>query len=108
MSNRNVREKSSSITQLVKTVAKEVNEHRIRSVEERMSRIETQAAGWVGMGTEFHKRIESDLRKAGEFWTDSEHQILVEEVATAIATIAKNHHRSHGAIRARINQNDMI
>ena len=91
-----MRESSSSITQLVKIVAREVVEEYMKgrpTIEE--------------YGEKYLNNITSSLEKAGRPWTLEEDSLLVQEVRTAVAQIAKNHGRSIIAITSRIDQKEL-
>ena len=107
-----MREKSNSITHLVKIVANEVFDektilltNRIKSCEKEI-RILQQSKGYDI--DEFLNRIQSSLKKAGAPWSVEEHNLLVQEVRTAIAQIAQNHKRSKGAIIERLKQYELL
>ena len=94
MSSNAKREKTSSITQLVKIVAREVCEEILQEREEE------HANSCVS--------IQSSLKEAGKQWNSSEDICLRQEVQIAIAQIAQNHGRSIGAITARIRQKELV
>ncbi len=93
------REKTNSITELVKIVAREEIEK------------------YVGNGLEGVLKdicltsissLTSALRKAGEHWTPYEDNLLSTEVQVALAQIAKSHDRTVGAIIARIKHKELL
>jgi len=100
-----MREKTDSITHLVKIVAGEVFDKKVREKYEYsfdMQRAEeTVIASLLGS-------ITSSLKEAGQIWHPEEDQLLIQEVKVAMAQIAKNHNRSKGAIRSRIQQKELI
>jgi len=93
------REKSSSITQLVKIVAREV-------VEEFFE--EKGLDSLADLGDKWAEKLRSDLEMAGRPWSGEESALLKVQVRTAIAQIAKNHRRSMNAIRMRIEEQDLL
>ena len=102
-----MREKTNSITHLVKIVAQEVFDERhilfldkIKACEKEI-RILQQSNGFLD-------KIQSSLKKAGTPWSVEEHNLLVQEVRTAIAQIAQNHKRSKGAIIERLKQYELL
>lgn len=109
-----MREKSNSITHLVKIVAEEVFierdkhfEYLLETYHRRISKLERKPAALVDHSA-LIKEIASNLEKAGKYWSKNEDQLLVDELKTAIATIAKNHSRSRSAIASRIIQKELI
>lgn len=110
-----MREKSNSVTHLVKIVAREViaeNDIAAKQLVERIRDLEKSIGNLnLKIGTSLHEAIDtvkSTLENAGGIWSRFEDQSLVHEVDMALATIAKNHKRSVGAIRVRINQKELI
>ena len=99
------REKSSSITHLVKMVAREVCEEMI---EELKKGIIVYRINLTEAENSFCETIQANVGKAGWTWSDEEDKSLVQEVKTAIAQIALSHERSRGAISSRIIQKDLI
>lgn len=96
------REKTNSITHLVKIVAGEVFDEKIKELH-----FERPIVHKVVMAEDFISGIVSSLEKANSFWTKEEDALLSNEIDVAIAQIAKNHRRSFGAIRARIEKQIM-
>lgn len=85
-----MREKTSSVTQLVKIIANEVFDERIKEFI-----LSSNAEEAI-------KNVQSTLEQAGRPWEEGEEQLLTSEFNMALAQIAKNHSRSVGAIRAKI------
>ena len=113
------REKTDSITHLVKIVAREVFEDQVGELYtvwdgkiDRITILERQVRKLFALSNEVlteevlkrFNSIQSNLEKAGRVWSKDEDELLVWEVRTAVATIAKSHQRSKGAIRDRISQ----
>jgi hypothetical protein len=84
-----MREKTNSITHLVKTVAEEV-------FDEKMKQLRTQDTFY------------NNLTRVGESWTQFEDDILIREVDSILNRIATKHGRTVGAIRSRINQKEIL
>ena len=104
------RESTNSMTKLTKVIALEVNKPRFERLENQIDLLK-QKVEFVLLNTdvtEMVKSVQSSLKSAGDPWQYAEDGLLVDEVKMAIAQIAKNHNRSHGAIRARINHKDLI
>ena len=93
-----------TIEDLVKELAREVFFQEIVHVKDRMRRIEESSDASL----KFIESIQSSLKEAGNYWSDEEDNLLVQEVRTAISQIAKNHHRSNGAIASRVAQKELI
>ena len=89
------RQKTNSITHLVKIVAEEVFHDLMKKRPQQTPR-------------EFLDLIQSDLEMAGQKWSKAEDQMLIDEVRVAVATIAKNHQRTIGAIVARVQDQSII
>ena len=103
------REKTNSITHLVKVVAREEIATFTRELRAANScQCEDLSKQLSAMGIKFLGEIQTSLEKVGEKWTQEEDTLLIYEVRTALAQIAKNHSRSIGAIRARVNQQELI
>ena len=88
------REASTSITHLVKTIAREVCEEFYEEkmdFEINLKRAEDEIArkAWVTCRT-------------GEFWEEAEDRRLLQEHGQAIADIANRHGRTRGAIYSRL------
>ena len=98
----NTREKSNSVTHLVKIVAKEIFDEEIGvlGVEDRLKALEGK--GFVGSASAMFSNIVSSLENAGDPWDRKEDELLLKEVNLAVSVIAKNHRRSEGAIRSRM------
>ncbi len=105
-----MRDKSSSITHLVKTVANEEIDKRFSYIEGRInSLIERNIMrNKVIDASDFLEKIQTTLEKAGAPWSDEEDDILIQEIKTAVSQIAKNHNRSKGAIRARVYGRELL
>ena len=103
------REKTNSITHLVKIVAREVFNEEFRDRSMKLSvdrlRIEDEIRS---LGTDFLGKIQTSLEKAGRLWSREEDALLEQEVRTAVAQIAKNHSRSIVAITSRISQKELV
>ena len=98
-----IREKSDSITHLVKIVANEEIDRRLHELKI------LRAPQTINiLAQEFIEKIRSSVEKAGQPWLPEEDDLLVQEVKTAVAQIALNHKRSNGAIKARISQKQLI
>lgn len=95
------RQQTNSITHLVKIVANEEIDRRINELKQEA--INTQPR--IGVLTEnFRKDLQASLDNAGGPWSDAENCQLREELAVALALIAKTHSRSGGAISAKVRQ----
>ena len=104
------RERTNSMTKLTKVIALEVNKPRFKRIEDKINQLEEKIE-FALLNTdvkEMVKSIQSSCIRAGDVWTRREDSILAHEVEMAIATIAKSHDRSYGAITARINHKDLI
>ena len=99
------REKTNSITHLVKIIAQEVFDENVEKLKMNNSTI-------VIDGEKITMSILDSLDKnfAGKKWSMIENNILESELNAAIAQIAKNHGRSRGAIICKIveRQNDLL
>lgn len=84
-----MREKTNSITHLVKIIAGEV-------FEEKMNQLRAQDA------------LHNNLTRAGESWSQIEDDMLVREVDSTLIRIAIKHGRTTGAIRSRISQREIL
>ena len=103
------RESTNSMTKLTKVIALEVTKPRFEKLEDKINRLKETLCFHLNMDvTEMVKSVQSSCERARSMWTRSEDSNLADEVEMAIAQIAKNHNRSHGAIRARINHKDLI
>jgi len=110
------RETSTSITRLVKTVAKEVVDIKLRDIsrkginnEKRIFNLERVfREPFLPDLEDFLSDLKSDLKEAGQAWMLKEDKQLVIEVETVLAFLAKRHSRSVGSIRSRIKQRDLI
>ena len=87
------REKSNSITHLVKIVAKEVVEDLLKGYKENI--LEEHL-------TLKRREVANNATNAGEFWTKDEDDLLETEVLLSMLKIAKKHNRTLGSIRCRI------
>ncbi len=105
------REETNSITHLVKIVATEVCKGLMAEMNfiERLEHLEKRPFQKNVISSEdFIGKIQSSLAKAGDYWSAAEDDLLVQEVETALAQIAKNHQRSISAIGCRIEQKELI
>ena len=105
------REKTNSITHLVKIVAKEVFEDKYNFLHRKVNRLEEELNAVempVIPDEAFIKQLESDMDNAGGPWFGKEDKELTVEMDTIIRFLAKRHSRSVGAIKARIKQRDLI
>jgi len=113
------REKTNSITHLVKIVAQEVYEENykqerviIKGIQEEVCKLRKELDELkeiILYSTE--KELETDkvnLLNKGRSWTDFEDRLLKREIECAFKKIANNHKRTEGAIRSRINQKELI
>lgn len=107
-----MREKTDSITHLVKIVAEEVTLGYFNKFHEKLDILEEDIDVLKAFNCKkvVHKidmaeaeqrvlaqligNIESSVKKAGNYWTKEEDFLLVQEIRTAIAQIAQNHQRS--------------
>jgi len=112
----NKREASTSITHLVKTVAKEVVDRELDVLsrcqvinEKRLFELERVfKEPFLPDLKDFLYELKSDLEEAGQPWMLNEDKKLAVEVETILTYLAKRHSRSVGAIRSRIKQRDLI
>ena len=113
------REKTDSITHLVKIVAGEVFKSEvgetvlypmIERVAKRVCKEEMASEDFKEkhLASEMIRNIKSNLEKAGDPWDKKEDMRLEQEIIMSIAQIAKNHGRSRGSIIARIKQKDLF
>ena len=79
------REKTNSVTHLVKIIVQEEISRVYKDTEERFRKLES------------YKTI-----NAGDFWNGFEHQTFTEQVETFVCRAARTHGRTEGAIRARL------
>jgi len=94
------RQKTNSITHLVKIIA---NEEIDKRKEELSQAARPHMVHQVVDCSEFLESIQSSVDRAYNIWTDEEDQILLDEYKVAVAQIAKNHGRSINAIKSRLN-----
>ena len=104
-----VRERTDSVTHLVKIIANEVFDDRLQRIKNSLShynglkeRIETLEKRIV------LQEVTNNLQKAGESWSPVEDKLLRDSVDQAIDIIASAHGRTHVAIRSRIGQKELI
>ena len=85
-----MREKTSSVTQLVKIIAKE---EVLKILKE----------------YNLHEKIKLFIKhkNSGDFWNNAEDDILKLEFSNAIKRIANTHGRTFGAIISRLHQKDL-
>lgn len=86
-----MRKESNSVTQLVKIIAEEVFEERIKKYN--LEPINTN---------DFVKKVNETIDYKGCPWEEGEDFLFEQEIKAAIAQIAKNHKRSEGAIKSRL------
>ena len=98
-------EETNSITHLVKIVAGEVFDERMRERDD-YHREEKKAEDIMNFN--FLDSINFSPANAGVIWTAREDRVLIREVQAAIFKISRNHGRSKGSIRSRICQRDLI
>ena len=103
------RERTDSITQLVKIVAEEVFDKKHNRLETSLAyyrnivaRIEALEQGMV------LQTITNELMKVGDKWSSTEDSLLVDSLNKAIEVIATAHGRTPVAIRSRIEQKRML
>ena len=92
------REKTDSITHLVKIIASEVFDE--KNIEE----IEAMERALLKLLS----KVQDRLKKEDVAWFYAEDRLLAKEVSIAIAQIAKNHSRLNEAIIARITKNRLL
>jgi hypothetical protein len=104
------RECSNSITQLVKIVAREVVEEVLEEKEKkaRQKSDSTWNPDKLGVLNNVKDCINIHAERAGNDWSQEEDNFLVLELDKAIKTIAQNHKRNPGAIRARISRKELF
>ncbi len=110
------REASTSITHLVKIVAKEAIDEKYHGVYSKSINNEKRIYDLERVFKEpflpdlkdFLSELKSDLNEAGQPWAFNEDKKLAVEVETILTYLAKRHGRSVEAIRARIKQRDLI
>ncbi len=99
------REKTNSVTHLVKIIAEEVFDKKIKNITINDHRPKQHIT--IDMSKAITK-IQNQLSNRGDSWNRLEDEILANEVHRAIDTIAANHGRTHGAISARIYKNHLL
>jgi hypothetical protein len=87
------REKTDSITHLVKTVAGEVFDEKIKAVRETFVK---------DMLADQKEEVKRSASNAGESWSKEEDEALEVAVTLMVLKIAKKHGRTLGSIRCRI------
>lgn len=107
------RQKTNSITHLVKIVAQEVVAEEMSShfegINKRLTALELVSGQPKLIDTsEAMRSIKNELDKVGGSWSKNESKLLDKELTLAIAAIAANHGRTVGAIKARIDRYDLI
>ena len=96
------REKSDSITHLVKIVAREV-------VKEELAKLEKRNRQDLRPITEkLCGELISVLDRVGKKWEQAEDDLLVVELNVALNKIAQNHGRTEKAILCRINDKELL
>ena len=130
--NKSKRDKTNSITHLVKIVAEEVFDENIESFDEKIKdifnrlvkiefnikelkeNIDVKTPEYVEQQCEMTSlfaplgRIENNKENKYKTWYSSEDDLLKQEFEQLILKIAMAHKRSPGAIRSRINKMDLI
>jgi len=113
------REKTNSITHLVKIVAKEAIEdsfmhHRLNELDDtvenildRIDRLE-QGAHFHPSSSAFPYHSGNKLNRSGESWSKQEEKELDDELTRALQWMATKHGRTIGAIQARITLRGLI
>lgn len=97
------RKASTSITELVKTVANECIDRRLDELKI------LRAPQTINiLAQDFINSVQKNVEKAGRPWIPEEDDLLNQEVKTAIAQIAINHKRSLSAIKSRMLQKQLI
>jgi len=105
---------STSITELVKTVAREVFQQEIRSIEKRLDDINLSNDALKDIARIRLEGLEDKLlddklkERAYRPWSNTEEALLSEEVTVIIEQLAALHHRGTGGIRSRIIQMGLI
>ncbi len=101
------RTKTNSMTHLVKIVAEEVLDEKIKNGEfaivskAALDALTHQDERIMEQGDAFRENMQSSMEKAGLPWSKEENTLLLDQFKTAIAQAAVNHGRSKGAIKAR-------
>gem|GEM_PF-5972658 len=104
MNENSTRQKTNSITHLVKIVARE-------EIDDSLTQYDKLIRKHIDKTVESLKNmtlIMSSLKNAGNIWTEDEDNLLIKEVEIAISQIAQNHGRTKGGILARIYQKEII
>lgn len=96
-----MRNPTTSITQLVKEVAKEV-------ICEELEKRKDNIPDLSSVAEQFCQRVHSDLSNRNKFWSPEEYEMLTHEVRVAISSIANNHKRSFGAIAMKIRDKNLM
>jgi len=110
------REKTNSITHLVKIVAQEVfNEnYKLKEIQKQIDELEKEIDSLKRIffkkeyAEENVKIAENSLKNNRAIWSDYEDKLLKKEFECALNNIALSHKRTSGAIRSRINQKELI
>ena len=99
------REKTNSITHLVKIIANE-------EIDKRIHKMKIYSTNYKDMEekilSSLLSNITNSLEQVGQKWETEEDNLLSVEIELAITQIAKNHHRSKGAITSRIIKKNLI
>ena len=112
--NKENREKTNSITYLVKIVAQEVYKENFKQegIHQEVCKIRKELDELKIKSCKDYFDIfvnyKIDVTNKGRSWTDFEDRLLKREIECALKKIANNHKRSDGAIRSRINQKELI
>ena len=105
-----MRKPSSSITHLVKIVAKEVFYELWEEKEKEKRKEEIKKYYQLDLRESelrVYQKLQKKIDKAGKPWGPEEDRLLRQEMKTVVAQIAINHMRSRGAIESRIKQKDL-
>lgn len=89
-----MRLRTDSITHLVKIVAGEVFDEKMKEVRLRDKELRDDAKEYFS--------------RAGEFWSQIEDDLLVQEIDSILDRLATKHGRTTGAIRSRISQKEIL
>ena len=87
-----MREKTNSVTELVKIIAEEVFEKKFNGMKEMVEK-ETR---------ESLLKVQECVENAGAIWSNEENKLLDLEMEMAIKQMALNHKRSIGSIKSKV------
>lgn len=102
-----MRQKTDSITHLVKIVAGEVFDEMFNQKLTLFNET-VKPTTTIIQADDYIKSLVSSVQKAGHPWLPEEDSLLDQEVRAAIAQIAMNHKRSIGAIKSRISSKQLM